>query len=332
MHMRAALALAACLLLTASVSGCLGVDNMAQLKAAMGFGPEPLQVEPPIARARASLTFAAVGQPIAFSAHGSLDPQGLPLEYRWDFGDGGRAQGAEATHSYPTGGFYTATLRVANPIGAEGLDSVLLTIVDNRPPTAAFDVLRGDAPVERALVGEPLRFEAQARDPEGHALTLRWDFGDGTTALTSPAEHRYERAGRYTVTLRVEDPDGLAATASRGLGVDETRTHDGRVALGDDRTAFPVDIAPEAQFARATLRFDPQLGLNALTLTLVDAQGQEVGRAPAQPGLLARDASEATLDVTADALARHAPGAWSWVIERTSGLESSFTLTAEVHY
>jgi PKD repeat protein len=53
-----------------------------------------------------------------------------------------------------------------------------------------------------------VRFDAsRSLDPEGRALTARWDFGDGTSAVTAdaanPVFHAYAEEGRYTVTLVV---------------------------------------------------------------------------------------------------------------------------------
>jgi PKD repeat protein len=42
---------------------------------------------------------------VRFSAEGS-DADGDPLLYEWDFGDGGRAFGAQATHRYDSAGEY----------------------------------------------------------------------------------------------------------------------------------------------------------------------------------------------------------------------------------
>lgn len=329
--MRAALALAGVLLLTASVSGCLGIDNMGQLKAALGFQPAPLELEPPVARLRASLTLASVGQPIAFSAQGSSDPQGLPLAFRWDFGDGGRAQGSEATHRYVAGGFYTVTLRALTQAQTEGSDQLLLTIVDNRPPTVSLDIAQGTQPTDRAFLGESLTFTATAKDPEGQALSFRWDFGDGTTALTPQADHAYARAGRYLVSLRVEDPGGLAATASKEVAIDEVRTAQGRLALaGQDRASLPLDVAAQVARVKATVTFEPTFGLNAITVKLLDAQGKEVERVDAKPALGAQGTQTAVLDATD--FAGHAPGAWNVVVERASGASVDYALTAEVRY
>ncbi|NOZ52112.1 MAG: S8 family serine peptidase [Gammaproteobacteria bacterium] len=50
--------------------------------------------------------------PLAFSGTGSFAPEGQPLRYIWDFGDGANATGLEVTHAYAKPGTYTVTLWV----------------------------------------------------------------------------------------------------------------------------------------------------------------------------------------------------------------------------
>jgi len=52
-------------------------------------------------------------------------------------------------------------------------------------------------------------------DPDGDALELSWDFGDGATGSGSPTTHTYSAAGNHTVTLTVSDGEASAtATGS----------------------------------------------------------------------------------------------------------------------
>jgi len=58
------------------------------------------------------------GEPIAFDATGTSDPDGDALAWEWDFGDGAIATGATAQHGYTQAGLYTVTLMVTDARGA----------------------------------------------------------------------------------------------------------------------------------------------------------------------------------------------------------------------
>lgn len=64
---------------------------------------------------------------VRFSASGR-DPDGDPLMYVWDFGDGGHAGGKAATHTYAQAGTYTATITVTDSHGASGSATVQVVV------------------------------------------------------------------------------------------------------------------------------------------------------------------------------------------------------------
>jgi PKD repeat protein len=57
------------------------------------------------------------GQEIAFDGSGSKDTDGTVIAYRWEFGDGGKAEGVEAAHVYPEPGEFVVTLVVTDDGG-----------------------------------------------------------------------------------------------------------------------------------------------------------------------------------------------------------------------
>lgn len=73
-------------------------------------------------------------------------------------------------------------------------------------------------------------------------LEFSWNFGDGTTASTTVAYHTYGVPGEYTVTLRVEDPDGESAVRTLPVVVvaDSLRVEATSSATGPVTTADPV--------------------------------------------------------------------------------------------
>jgi hypothetical protein len=63
---------------------------------------------------------------------------------------------------------------------------------------------------------------AAARDPEGQAMSLTWDWGDGTVtpgSLDTVASHTYSDVADFTVTARVRTTDGRNAAWSQSAGI-----------------------------------------------------------------------------------------------------------------
>ena len=155
----------------------------------------------PIAEANGPYT-AAINGPISFSSAGSSDPDNQTLTYRWDFGDGSTSTQANPTHTYATGGAFTATLRVTDTGGLFDDDTAQVTV--NRPPTAEAN---GPYFVNQ---GTAINFSsAGSFDPDGQTLTYLWTFGDGTTSTQANPTHTYAIGGAFTAILRVTDPGGL---------------------------------------------------------------------------------------------------------------------------
>lgn len=77
-----------------------------------------------------------VGYPIQFNGSASYDPEGSPLTYAWNFGDGGVGTGVAPTHTYGAVGTYPVSLVVHDG----GLRSMAVTttavIKANWPPVA----------------------------------------------------------------------------------------------------------------------------------------------------------------------------------------------------
>ena len=69
---------------------------------------------------------------VAFSSAGSNDPEGEPLTYAWDFGDGTTSTAANPTHTYAAAGSYTVRLTVSD--GVNSTFAPPITITAGSPP------------------------------------------------------------------------------------------------------------------------------------------------------------------------------------------------------
>ena len=169
--------------------------------------------EPPeIIEATADVTSGPAPLDVLFQAVAE-DPEGGALTYRWEFGDasGGSVLGEEAEHRYLEPGVFTAVVTVTDETGASATAEIVITVTDppgNRPPAVegAAVPASGKAPLA-------VRFTANGSDPDGDALTYRWDFGDGSpVAAGRSARHTYTRNGVFTATVTATDRGGLTAT------------------------------------------------------------------------------------------------------------------------
>jgi PKD repeat protein len=135
---------------------------------------------------------------------------GVIVSYEWTFdSEPATAAGAVCTHAITTGGTHIVTLTVLDATGNSGATRVGI-VADNAPPLANLRLSDGAPMVHAAMTADG----SGSYDPEGQALTFRWDFGDGAVAEGPIAVHAYDAEGAYRVTLVVRDAAGAEATAS----------------------------------------------------------------------------------------------------------------------
>src|SRR5690606_15088611 len=131
--------------------------------------------------------------------------------WRWDFGDGSTATGAQVSHKYAKAGSYRVTLTIASDSNSPSCQAVSSrhVVTVNDPPQAAF------TGKQLAAVNEENLFDAVAsRDPDGAISRYEWDFGDGNKGEGVTARHQYRTAGTYKVKLTVHDNAGLANSSA----------------------------------------------------------------------------------------------------------------------
>jgi glucose/arabinose dehydrogenase len=156
----------------------------------------------PAAAAAATPAFGALPLTTTFDARASADPDGDALEYRWDFGDGTSARGANpvVTHLYALPGVRRATLRVHDVHGAVSAPLELLVHPGNAPP-----VLEVAGP-HRYRIGERMVLRATATDPQDGPLDpalTRWQV------LLVHQRHTHPYLDAQGPALRVRAPRKL---------------------------------------------------------------------------------------------------------------------------
>jgi glucose/arabinose dehydrogenase/PKD repeat protein len=186
----------------------------------------------PLAVAAASRSYGPAPLVVQFTGSNSSDPEGSPLSYRWNFGDGSsESVEPNPSHTFQAPGAtpitYTVTLTVSDTNNATGT-ATLHVAVNNSPPTVAIT-----CPVEGTLysmLGDTIyQLRADVRDAE-HSdgqLLYQWqtflhhndhqhsepiETNHSPTVLISPIGCSGDETYHFRIVLVVTDPGGLSAT------------------------------------------------------------------------------------------------------------------------
>ncbi|MBI4463529.1 MAG: PKD domain-containing protein [Acidobacteria bacterium] len=190
-----------------------------------------------------------VGLAITFDGSGSSDPDGDPLTYSWDFGDGSTGMGVNPVNTYTASGIYTVTLTV-NDGQVNSPPATTTATITVAPPLNQAPLANPNGPYS-GQVGETITFDGSgSTDPDGDPLTYAWDFGDGGTGSGVSPTHSYAAPGTYTVTLTVNDGQLDSAPATTTATITAVPVSDGQTLYntscagchGDfDNPPLPVD-------------------------------------------------------------------------------------------
>ena len=178
----------------------------------------------PVADLTSNVTSGDAPLDVHFDATGSTDSDGTIVQYEWDFERDGIYDGygtvPTADHTYTAAGVYNCRVRVTDDAGAQGTDSVEITVSvpGNDDPVADLSPATdsGDAPYT-------VSFDASgSTDNDGTIVLYEWDFdGDGNFdgyGDDPTIDHTYD-AGSWTAKLRVTDDDGAQDTDTATIDV-----------------------------------------------------------------------------------------------------------------
>jgi PKD repeat protein len=151
-----------------------------------------------------------VGVPVAFAVN-VTSGGAPPLTYAWHFGDTSSGTGATPTHAYAAPGVYPVTVTATDALGGTANSSVTVTI--EAVPAVTISYLPSE-PNVASLV----RFLANVTGGVG-PFQFTWRFGNGNSSVEPSPALEFAGAGKYTVTLYVNDSLGGSTHTSMTVTV-----------------------------------------------------------------------------------------------------------------
>ncbi len=151
----------------------------------------------------------------------AADPEGDPMTFTWDFGDGSSTQTtstSQVSHTYAQAGNYTINVRVSDgewPVCGSETATVFTPGSVNLPPNVGTiqTVLSHNTYEEP---NKTIPFNITVQDSDNDPLNVTWTFGDQSAAVkttvantkngvVTTASHSYSSVGNYTVSVVATD-------------------------------------------------------------------------------------------------------------------------------
>ena len=156
--------------------------------------------------------------PVQFSSSSS-DQDGFIEGWLWDFGDGNQSDVPSPAHYYSDDGNYTVMLAVRDDSGSWGVVAARGIRVRNLPPVA-----RARSSAIEIPAGGTVRLDAcLTADPDDpfSSLDFRWSANDSWASTGAEAARRFDRPGKYQISLTVIDDDGAISEDTLTITVRE---------------------------------------------------------------------------------------------------------------
>jgi hypothetical protein len=164
----------------------------------------------PSASGSANRSAVDVGQSLALSCSATLGT--APYTFTWATGSGQLLSGADLPVSYSSPGSVVATCFAVDSTGTTATSAVDL-VVSPDPGARATDSTTAAAP------GANITFTASGTNGSGGFGGFSWNFGDGTLGAGASVIHTFSTAANYTVTVTLNDSNGVRATAVVSVAV-----------------------------------------------------------------------------------------------------------------
>ena len=192
------------------LTGCIGLDSTVDPRASLQAYPLSIQE----------------GETVTLDATESTAVEGVITGFKWDFGDGQKAETVIGftTYTYETFGVYTVTLTVENSVG--GQDEISTSISVNGAPVMNLTV------PEQVKTGDSAFLDASnSYDPEGKDLYYSWDL-DWSRDSDSDGDQRNDidattptvllptnSSGKLRGSLVISDADGATVTETFSIEI-----------------------------------------------------------------------------------------------------------------
>jgi PKD repeat protein len=190
----------------------------------------------PVAAASANTTAGVEPLQVQFSSAGSSDPDGNPLTFQWDFGDGTTSSSANPVKTYATRGVYTVRLTVSDGVNQASAKPIVVQVgippsVTVAAPTVGALYRAGDSIYDSAsavdAAGHPLPDDALSTEVRFHHGTHVHPFlgpltgGVGSFIIPTTGEESADTW--YEVIVTATDAAGLST--SKSLGIYPRKSH-----------------------------------------------------------------------------------------------------------
>jgi len=213
---------------------------------------------------------------VTFTASGSSDPNGNPLVYIWDLGDGntsGEISNVTYVYAYASAEQYTVNLTVKDQAGLMAyqsfdvkVDGVAPTVEAVENVTELGSTIDVDQNTAYTFNSADSYDRLNDSEEEGLIASYKWVWGDGNTTTVLMGEnqtvtHTWTSAGEYTLYLNVTDVANHTTSKVVNVTVKDTVSPTVKFSVKLNGTA--VTSAKENQ----TLMFDASTSSDASGIT-----------------------------------------------------------------
>lgn len=219
--------------------------------------PVESQNQAPIANFTANPTSGEAPLTVQFDASSSSDTDGSIVAYDWNFGDGAGGSGIEPSHTYTSGGTFSARLTVTDSSGATGSKTATITVTENVPVTLSSLSISGDNSV---IENSSSNYTATATFSDGSTLDVTdsadWSEDSPFASITSGGTlNTSDVPGDMEVTIEAGyEQGGITETATKVVTIVHVPednappnppiiTYPGN---GDDDIGVPLNITANA--------------------------------------------------------------------------------------